>query len=88
MPLISETTESRADAFFRKEWAWAVDRLPYFTGSDREFLFPVVLDKLSFSQAKIPEEFKPKHYVRLLDQAPSAEFLSRVEALYRAAQAA
>jgi len=85
LPVISNTTEARADAFFRKEWAWAVDRLPYFTGSDREFLFPVVLDKVSFSQAKIPEEFKPTQYVRLED-GPTPEFLDKVEAAYRVAQ--
>jgi hypothetical protein len=88
MPLISETTEARREGYFRKEWDWAVERLSYFTGSGSEFLFPVVLDKLSFSAAKIPEKFKPFHYVRLLDDAPDAEFLNRVEALYRAAQAA
>lgn len=88
IPLISETTESRREGYFRKEWDWAVERLSYFTGSGSEFLFPVVLDKLSFSNAKIPEKFKPFHYVRLLDDAPDKEFLDRVEALYRAAQAA
>ena len=88
MPLVSETTESRREGYFRKEWDWAVERLSYFTGSGAEFLFPVVLDKVSFSNARVPEKFKVHQCVRLLDDTPDAGLLDRVEALYRAAQAA
>jgi hypothetical protein len=88
MPLVSETTESRREGYFRKEWDWAVERLSYFTGSGAEFLFPVVLDNVSFSNARIPERFKTPQCVRLVDDTPNAEFLNRVETLYRAAQAA
>jgi hypothetical protein len=88
MPLVSETTESRREGYFRKEWDWAVERLSYFTGSGTEFLFPVVLDEVSFSNARIPEKFKTPQCVQLLDNTPNAEFLNRVETLYRAAQAA
>jgi TIR domain/SIR2-like domain len=86
MPIVSLTTEARREGYFRKEWNWAVERLDYFAGSDHEFLFPVVLDGVSFSHSKVPEKFKSFQYVRLTDEAVPAEFLGRVETLYRAAQ--
>ena len=88
MPIVSATTEGRREGYFRKEWDWAVERLPYFTGSDQEFLLPVVLDSVSFSNARVPEKFKPYHCVRLTDETPPADFINRVETMYRATQAA
>lgn len=88
MPLVSETTEARREGYFRKEWEWAVDRLSYFTGSGHELVIPVVLDKVGFSNARVPEAFKPFQYVRFVDDSPPADLLAKVERLYRAVQAA
>jgi len=82
LPLISETTESRADGFFRMEWGWALERLPHFTGSDRQFLFPVVIDNTDPGRAKIPEEFKRIQCTRLPTETPDPSFLDRVQSLY------
>jgi len=82
LPLISETTESRADGFFRMEWGWALERLPHFTGSDRQFLFPVVIDNTDPGRAKIPEEFKRIQCTRLPTETPDPGFLDRVQSLY------
>lgn len=83
LPLISETTESRTDGFFRMEWGWALERLPLFTGSDRQFLFPVVIDKTDPVRAKIPEEFRRIQFTRLPMETPDADFLDRVQLLYQ-----
>jgi hypothetical protein len=83
LPLISETTESRADGFFRMEWGWALERLPHFTGSDRQFLFPVVIDNTDPVRAKIPEEFRRIQFASLATETPGADFLDRVQALYQ-----
>lgn len=82
VPLISETTESRDDGFFRKEWSWALSKLPDFTGSNRQFLFPVVIDNVDPYRAKVPEEFKRFQFTSLLDGKPDAQFLNRVQWLY------
>lgn len=82
MPLISATTESREDGFFRKEWSWALRKLPDFTGSGRQFLFPVVIDEVNPYQAKVPDEFKRVQFTPLVDPATDTQFINRVEWLY------
>lgn len=82
IPLISETTDSREDSFFRKEWGWAIERLPNFTGSDRPFLIPVLLGPANWQPAKVPKEFKQAHYERIPGGQPGDEFLGHVKSLY------
>ena len=85
MPLISETTESRPSGFFRKEWRYALDRLPDFTGSDRHFLFPVVIGDINLYDATVPDEFKRYHFIRLTDKAPNMDFINNVRIQYEKA---
>jgi hypothetical protein len=82
MPLISATTESREDGFFRKEWSWALRKLLDFTGSGRQFLFPVVIDDVNPYQAKVPDEFKRVQFTPLVDPSTDTQFINRVEWLY------
>lgn len=82
MPLISESTESRQEAFFRLEWSWALERLPAFTGSDRQFLFPVVIDDIDPYNAIIPEEFKRFQFTRITDSTLNQDFIETVRSLY------
>lgn len=42
-PLLSRNTEARQDAFFRREWSWARERLPSI-GPLRPFIMPLVID--------------------------------------------
>lgn len=86
LPIISKTTESRDSGFFRKEWAWALNRLPDFTGSDRQFLFPVVIDDLDLYQAKIPDEFRNTQFTVLPNGLPDTNFVNRARWLYNKAQ--
>ena len=88
LPLISQTTESRPDGFFRMEWGWALERLPHFTGSDRQFLFPVLIDNTDPVQAKVPDEFKRIHFTKMFSGTPDAELLDRVQMLYQKARPA
>jgi len=88
LPLISQTTESRPDGFFRMEWGWALERLPHFTGSDRQFLFPVLIDNTDPVQAKVPDEFKRIQFTKMLSGIPDAELLDRVQMLYQKARPA
>ncbi|MGI8743889.1 MAG: toll/interleukin-1 receptor domain-containing protein [Bryobacteraceae bacterium] len=86
MPLISETTQSRDDGFFRKEWNWALSKLSEFTGSDRQFLFPMVIDEINPYKAKVPEEFKRFQFTPILGSTPDPQFLNRVQWLYEKAR--
>lgn len=60
IPVISENTERRT-GFFRREWGWALGRLAEFTGLDRPFLMPVVIDDISFERSQVPPEYKRYH---------------------------
>ncbi|MCU7810705.1 MAG: TIR domain-containing protein, partial [Candidatus Thiodiazotropha sp. (ex Notomyrtea botanica)] len=82
MPLVSEITESRSSGFFRKEWSWALNRLPDFTGADRQFLFPIAIGDIDPYNAAVPEEFKRYQFTRLPSSGPDEDFISNVRALY------
>jgi hypothetical protein len=59
VPILSHGAEHRLEGYFRREWSLALRRLPDFTGADRPFLFPVVVDDLQLDVCRnIPEEFK------------------------------
>jgi hypothetical protein len=67
VPVLSRTAEQRT-GFFRKEWAWASERNPDFTGSSLAFLCPLVIDDTPVvSSAEIPPAFKMVH----IEQAPA-----------------
>jgi hypothetical protein len=61
VPVLSRTSETKI-GFFRKEWAWAVERNLDFTGSSVRFLFPVVIDDAPvFTSTEIPAAFRTLH---------------------------
>ena len=67
VPLISHTAarQQNGDEYFRREWAAALDRLPFFTGIDRPFIVPVALDDVDQQTSGIPAKFWTKHFGRL-----------------------
>ncbi len=81
IPLVSKTTESREEGFFRREWILVVDRLRNLW-SGRQFLLPVVIDNINPYEAKVPEEFKQIQFTHILDRVLPEQFLDRVQALY------
>jgi hypothetical protein len=64
LPLISDNTERRDEAFFREEWLQAVERQRKIQG--RKFIFPVVIDH-DFDQnmarySRVPDQFAAWQY--------------------------
>jgi len=69
LPILSHTAEQRL-GFYRKEWAWAVERDLEFTGATVSFLFPLVIDDTAvFTSGEIPPAFKSRH----IEQAPDGQ---------------
>lgn len=64
LPLISLTTESRTEGFFRKEWKAAEERSERIQG--QKFIIPVVIDQEYNENASeyelIPEGFRKYHF--------------------------
>ena len=81
VPVISATTQRRHEAYFRREWSYAVDRARNIA-EGAVFMLPVCIDDTPESEALVPEQFKALHIVRLAGGEPSPEFLSRLQDLF------
>src|SRR3954471_6429119 len=63
MPVISATTETRREGYFRREWRLAVERT-LDLADDVLFLVPVVIDETREQGARVPEKFTTVQWLR------------------------
>ena len=63
VPVISASTQSRPEGYFRLEWKLAVDR-SHLLADDHPFIFPVVIDETTESAARVPERFRDFQWSR------------------------
>ncbi len=56
MPIISATTNARAEGYFRREWRMGVERTQDMA-DDVIYLLPVTIDEVDESAARVPEQF-------------------------------
>ncbi|MGE5167740.1 MAG: toll/interleukin-1 receptor domain-containing protein, partial [Deltaproteobacteria bacterium] len=80
VPIISATTQRRHEAYFRREWSYAVDRSRSIA-EGAVFILPVCIDATPEVTALVPEHFKSVHMTRLPDGEPTPEFLGRLREL-------
>jgi hypothetical protein len=81
VPVISATTQRRHEAFFRREWSYAVDRsLSIAEGG--VFILPVCIDDTPEASALVPDKFRALHITRIADGEPTPEFLRRLKDLF------
>lgn len=80
MPVISATTQRRAEGYFRLEWKLAVDR-SHLIADDRAFLVPVIIDDTPEAAARVPERFREVQWTRLPGGVAPHEFVGRVRHL-------
>ena len=64
VPLISAHTNARSEGYFRLEWKLATRRL-LTIADDAAFLVPVVIDDTKEGHARVPEEFRSVHWMRM-----------------------
>ncbi|MEO5622600.1 MAG: toll/interleukin-1 receptor domain-containing protein [Dokdonella sp.] len=81
VPVISAATQRRHEAYFRREWSYAVDRARNIAEGG-VFILPVCIDDTPESQALVPEQFKALHIVRIPGGEPPPEFLRRLQELF------
>lgn len=81
LPVISATTQRRHEAYFRREWSYAVDRARNIA-EGAVFILPVCIDETPENAALMPELFKSLHIVRIKDGNPPPEFLQRLTGLF------
>jgi hypothetical protein len=81
VPVISATTQRRHEAYFRREWSYAVDRsLSIAEGG--VFILPVCIDETPEAAALVPDKFRALHITRMPDGEPTPEFLRRLKDLF------
>jgi len=81
IPVISSTTQRRHEAYFRREWSYAVNRTRGMADG-AVFLLPVCIDATTEADAVAPEKFKAVHFARLQGGEPTADFTERVRGLF------
>jgi TolB-like protein/Tfp pilus assembly protein PilF len=70
VPIITPTTNARAEGYFRLEWKLAVDR-SHLMADDAPFLFPIVVGDVNDATARVPDKFRELQWTRLrLDETP------------------
>jgi hypothetical protein len=80
VPVISANTQRRLEAYFRREWSYAVDRSRSIA-EGAVFILPVSVDDTPEAEALVPEKFRTLHITRVPAGDPSPEFLRRLQEL-------
>ena len=86
LPVISAATQRRHEAYFRREWSYAVDRTRSMADG-AVFVLPVCIDGTPEADAIAPEKFKAMHFARLAGGEPTPEFTRRLQELFNARRA-
>ena len=83
VPVVSATTERRLEAYFRREWSYAIDRTRNIA-EGAVFILPVCIDETDGVSAQVPEKFRTVHFTRLPGGEVSPEFARRLQDLLSA----
>jgi hypothetical protein len=85
VPVISATTQRRLEAYFRREWSYAIDRVRNMADG-AVFILPVAIDATAPAEALVPEKFKALHFSPLPGGEVPPEFAQRLSNFMRARQ--
>ena len=83
LPIISATTQRRLEAYFRREWSYAVDRSRNIA-EGAVFILPVCIDDTPEGAALVPDKFKAVQISRLPGGEPTPDFVGRLQDLLSA----
>jgi hypothetical protein len=83
IPVISANTQRRLEAYFRREWGYALDRARNMADGAL-FILPVTLDATTAAEALVPERFKALHFTQLPGGEVTPEFARRLSEFTRA----
>lgn len=82
IPVISQNTERRLEAYFRREWSYALDRARNMADGAL-FILPATIDSTNPVEALIPERFRALHFAQLEGGEVTPEFARRLAELMR-----
>jgi hypothetical protein len=79
--ILSRHTHARDDAYFHREWNWALIRREDFRQA-RRFIVPVIVDDLE--QADVPDDFQDFQITRLPGGQATADFVREIKEILSA----
>lgn len=82
IPLLSRQLETRPEAFFRKEWAAAIERRRGMADNLR-FLLPAVVDDLARDSPSVPEALRAVQWSPVPEGEPAPSFVDLVRDVVR-----
>jgi TIR domain-containing protein/SIR2-like protein len=85
IPVVSATTQRRLEAYFRREWSYAMDRVRNMADGAL-FILPVTIDSTNAGNALVPDKFKALHFTQLPGGHVTPEFAARVADFMQARQ--
>ena len=85
IPVISTTTQTREEAYFRLEWKLADDR-SHLMAPGKPFVVPVIIDDTPEAGAVVPDSFGRSQWTRLTGGEPSTAFIEQVKRLLDASR--
>ena len=75
--VVSNTTQSRHEGYFRREWSYAIDRARNMADGAL-FILPVTIDGTNAGEALVPEKFKALHFTQLTNGDVTPDFGQRL----------
>jgi hypothetical protein len=85
IPVVSATTQRRLEAYFRREWSYAMDRVRNMADGAL-FILPVTIDGTNAAEALVPDKFKALHFNHLPGGQVPSDFAARLSDFMRARQ--
>jgi len=85
IPIVSAATQRRQEAYFRREWSYALDRARNMADGAL-FVLPVTIDDTDAAHALVPDRFKALHFTQLREGEVTPEFARRLVDFMRARQ--
>ena len=83
IPVISATTERRLEAYFRREWSYAIDRTRNMA-EGAIFVLPLCIDDTNASMARVPDKFRALHITAAAGGDPPPAFVQRLREMLAA----
>src|SRR5271156_1888242 len=83
IPVVSANKQRRLEAYFRREWSYALDRVRNMADG-AIFILPVTVDATPAGEALVPDKFKALHFNHLQGGEVPAEFAERLRETMRA----
>jgi hypothetical protein len=82
VPVVSASTQRRHEAYFRREWNYAVDRVRSMADG-AVFILPVIIDDTAEADTLVPETFRALHMRRLPGGDPPPDLIDRLRELLK-----